>query len=170
MNRPGIFVVATIAALYTMALPPPAAAQEKSLRAQLVGTWKPVVIENVQPDGTKVYPYSRTPMGILIFSDTGHFSLQVLKPGVPHYASGNRSKGTDEEYRATVRGGIHFFGTYAVNEADRTFVFHIEGSSFPNYNGFDQKRNAAVTGDELKLTVGRVSAGGSANQVWRRVK
>ncbi len=161
----GILVVAAAALL-----PAGATAQQQSLKDRLVGAWKPVVIENVRPDGTKAYPYTQTPKGILIFTDSGHFSLQVLRPGAAPYASGNRSRGTPEEYQATVQGGIHFFGTYTVNEADQTFVFHIEGSSFPNYNGFDQKRKAAVQGDELKLTLAQVSAGGSANQVWQRAK
>jgi hypothetical protein len=166
MNRRNTLALAAVAACQLVLWPGGAAAQQKTLKDRLIGTWKPVAIENVRPDGSKAYPYTVTPMGVLIFGDTGHFSLQVLRPGVPKYASGNRSQGTPEENRATVQGGIHFFGTYTVNEADQTFVFHIEGSSFPNYNGFDQKRTAAVDGDELRLTVGRVSAGGSANQVW----
>ena len=167
MKRRTVLALIATAALLS---PCVATAQQKSLKDQLIGTWKPLLIENVRPDGSKAYPYTTKPMGVLIFGDTGHFSLQVLKPGAAPYASGNRSQGTPEENKATVQGGIHFFGTYAVNEADGTFVFHIEGSSFPNYNGFDQKRKAAVVGDELMLTLAQVSAGGGANQVWKRVK
>lgn len=162
--------LSVIAALLIILSPGNALAQQKSLKAQLVGTWKPVAVENLRPDGSKTHVFGPTPLGILIFSETGHFSLQALRPDVAKYVSNNRSQGTPDENKATVQGGIHFFGTYTVNEVDQTFTFHIEGSSFPNYNGLDQKRHAAVNGDELHLTLDRVSAGGSAKQVWKRVK
>jgi hypothetical protein len=162
--------LSVIAALLIILSPGNALAQQKSLKAQLVGTWKPVAVENLRPDGSKTHVFGPTPLGILIFSETGHFSLQALRPDVAKYVSNNRSQGTPDENKATVQGGIHFFGTYTVNEVDQTFIFHIEGSSFPNYNGLDQKRHAAVNGDELHLTLDRVSAGGSAKQVWKRVK
>lgn len=145
-------------------------AQQKPLALQLVGSWTPVVIENVRPDGSRAYPYSSTPKGILIFTGDGHFSLHVLKPGIPHYASNNRSQGTAEENKATVQGGIHFFGTYTVHTSDDSFTLHIAGSSFPNYNGFDQTRKVSISGDEMKLALATVSAGGGANQVWKRLK
>jgi hypothetical protein len=48
--------------------------------------------------------------------------------GRPKFASNNRATGTPEENKAVVQGLIAFFGTYSVNEADRTFTMHVEGS------------------------------------------
>ena len=39
----------------------PSAAQQKSLRDQLVGTWNFVVAEVVAPDGKKSFPFGETP-------------------------------------------------------------------------------------------------------------
>ena len=39
----------------------PAAAQQKSLRDQIVGTWNFVVAEVVAPDGKKSLPFGETP-------------------------------------------------------------------------------------------------------------
>jgi hypothetical protein len=87
---------------------------------------------------------------------------------LPKYASNSRTQGTPEEYKATVQGYLGYFGTYALNGSD--LVFHIEGSSFPNWNGAEQKRtNVTITGDELKYSQPTPSAGGSPVViVWKR--
>jgi lipocalin-like protein len=45
---------------------------------------------------------------------------------------------TAEENEATANGTQTYFGTYSVNDADRSIAIHVEGSSFPNWNGTDQ--------------------------------
>jgi hypothetical protein len=45
------------------------------------------------------------------------------------------------------------FGTWSVNEADKTLTTHIEGALFPNGEGTDARVSVGLTGDELK-TVG----------------
>jgi Lipocalin-like domain len=57
----------------------------------------------------------------------------------------------------------------AVNDADKTITFHIETSTFPNWNGTEQKRPFTVTGDELKWTTA-ASSGGSAEVVLKRAQ
>ena len=77
--------------------------------------------------------------------------------------------GTSEENKATADGTITYFGTYSVNEADSSIAIHIDGSSFPNWNGVDQKRIVAIAGDRLTLTV-RPPTGETVDVVWRRAK
>ncbi len=48
------------------------------------------------------------------------------------------------------QGTIAHFGRYSVNEADKTIILHIETSTFPNWNGVEQKRPLTLTGDELR--------------------
>jgi hypothetical protein len=45
------------------------------------------------------------------------------------------------------------FGTWSVNEADKTLTQHVEGALFPNGEGIDLKASVSLTGDELKLVV-----------------
>ena len=67
--------------------------------------------------------------------------------------------------------GVAVAQTYAVSEADRTINLHVEGSTFPNWAGTDQKRPFTLTGDELRYINTAPSVGsGSAEVVWRRVK
>jgi hypothetical protein len=97
-------------------------------------------------------------------------SVQLMRADLPKYASNNRAQGTPEENKATVQGFIGYFGTYSVNGTE--LLFHIEGSSFPNWNGADQKRiNVSEHGDELKWTQPFPSAGGPPVAVaWKRLK
>ena len=60
------------------------------------------------------------------------------------YASDALWQGTAEENKATADGTITYFGTYSVSEADSSIAIHIDGSSFPNWNGVDQKRIVAI--------------------------
>ena len=124
----------------------------------LVGTWTLVSAEGYGPN----------PKGALMFAADGHFSSHLMKADLPKYASNSRTQGTPEENKATVQGYLGYFGTYALNGTD--LVFHIEGSSFPNWNGTDQKRtNVTITGDELKYSQPTPSAGGAPIVVvWKR--
>jgi Lipocalin-like domain len=126
----------------------------------IIGTWTIVSAEAFGP----------SPKGILIFDGNGRFSLQLMKPDLPKYAANNRAQGTAEEYKATGQGILSFFGTYSVSGPD--LIFHVEGSSYPNWTGTDQKRTSlTLSGDELKWTNPAPSAGGPPGVVvWKRVK
>jgi Lipocalin-like domain len=70
-----------------------------------------------------------------------------------------------------VQGSIAYFGTYSVSETDKTFATHIEGATFPDWIGTDQKRSFTISGDELKWTTPTTSLGsGTALDVWKRAK
>ena len=53
-------------------------------------------------------------------------------------------QGTPEENKETADGTITYFGTYAVADAESSIAIHVEGSSFPNWNGTDQKRFVGI--------------------------
>jgi hypothetical protein len=85
-----------------------------------------------------------------------------------NYGIGHLAQGTDEENMATAQGTMTYFGTYTVNEADRTIAIHIEASSFPNWSGADQDCTFAIMGDRLTLTARAL--GGRADIVWERAE
>ncbi len=126
----------------------------------LVGTWTLVSADT----------FGSNPKGVLMFDANGHVAAQLMRSDLTKYASNNRSQGTAEENKATVQGMISYFGTYSVSGTD--LLFHIEGSSFPNWIGTDQKRtNLVLSGDELKWTQPTPSAGGApVPVVWKRAK
>ena len=149
--------------------PSGALAQPKSSQQQLVGTWKYVSVNIVRPDGSRVPLFGQQPSGLAVFDDSGHYLLFTARSGQPRFASNSRMTGTADENKAVVQGSIAHFGLYAVDEREKTITFRIETSSFPNWNGVEQKRPFTLTGEELKWTTA-ASSGGTAEVVLRRVR
>jgi hypothetical protein len=148
-----------------------ALAQKKPLKELLVGTWLVATADNFRPDGTKFQAMGPNPKGILMFDANGWFSFQLAQPGRPKFASDNRSQGTPEENRATVQGSLSYYGKYSVDETDRVLHLYIESSSYPNFDGIDNKRIiTSLSEDELKWYSPVGSIGTTAEVVWKRPK
>jgi hypothetical protein len=70
-----------------------------------------------------------------------------------------------------VAGSIAYYGTYSINEADKVITVQIEGSTFANQIGTDQKRIiTSLTADELKFTNPASTSGATLELVWKRAK
>jgi Lipocalin-like domain len=68
-----------------------------------------------------------------------------------------------------VQNSICYFGKYTVDEAAKTLTFHIEGCSFPNWTGTDQKRSFTLGEDELAVD-GVSSFARPFSNLWKRPK
>jgi hypothetical protein len=135
----------------------------------LAGTW--TLVSNVtEQGGNKTDTYGPNPQGILTVDANGRYVLAVARAGLPKVASNNRTTATPEENKAIVQGSNTHFGTVSVNAADKTITFKIETSTFPNWDGAEQKRAFTITGDALQYTVPAASGGGTATVVWKRTK
>jgi lipocalin-like protein len=87
------------------------------------------------------------------------------------FAAKSVDQGTAVENKAVLAGLVASFGTYTVNEADKTLITRVEGNIFPNLVGTDQKRLiVSLTPDELKYTNPSTSTGTTAEATWRRIK
>jgi hypothetical protein len=158
-------ILRTIAALLAVALSAGVGAAQPatSLKDGIVGTWNFVVAEVTAPDGKKSFPFGETPKGILVFTADGSFAQIHVAGDVPKIASNNRLTGTPEEYAEIMRRSLSVFGTYTVDEANRTVTYNIVSASFPNWEGTAQTRTIdKLTSDEF----GR----GSASNLYRRAK
>jgi hypothetical protein len=113
-------------------------AQNKTGLSNLTGTYELVAVDNIVADGSRIHLYGDSPKGILMFDVMGHYTLQIFSEGRPRFAAGDKSKGTDEENRASVKGCNAHYGTYKVEGAN--IIFNIEHASFPNWEGAQQKR------------------------------
>lgn len=120
--------------------------QQKTLNEQIAGAWTYVSVDTIRPDSSRVPIYGPSPQGLVIFDGNGHYALVNARTGLPKFASKNRMEGTPEEYKAVVQGSIAHFGRYTINEADKTVTFHIETSTFQNWNGIEQKRPFTLNG------------------------
>ncbi len=110
------------------------------------------------------------PAGQYIFTEDGHFSFQAVAE-FGEFLSNDRMKTTPKEDKAAVQASIAYFGTYTVNDENKTIAVHIERSSFPNQNGTDGKRViTALSADEMSYTNPGRRGGGSINCTYRRSK
>jgi Lipocalin-like domain len=169
MRRRWIMMV-VVTVLGTSGLTGNAFSQQKTLKEQLLGAWDLVSFNSVHADGSKLTVFGDNPNGIAFFDSTGRYIITVMRSDRAKYAVNDRVQGTADENKITVQGTITYFGTYTVSEPDRTLSIHVVGSSFPNWNGTDQKRSFVVSAGELKLTNPIASTGGTTEVVWKRAK
>jgi Lipocalin-like domain len=157
-----------VTALGLVLLSGAAISEQKTLQEQLVGTWKVVSVQNTRSDGSVIELFGPNPRGIAVFDARGNTAIVLMRSDRPKFAANNRDLGTPEENKATVRGSHAYFGTYSVNEATKTLIFHVESNTFPNQEGIDTTRLISVKGDEFTWTTPAPSVGGRSLAVWRR--
>ena len=128
-----------------------------------------LVSSTVQQGANTLQPFGADPKGSLIFGADGRYVAMIARAGLPKFAGDNRLAGTPEEYKAIVNGAIAHFGSYVADEM--TITFRISTSTYPNWDGTEQKRPFKLAGDTLSYTVGDASVGGgAATLTWKRAK
>ena len=143
-------------------------AQHKSLKEQLVGTW---LLSSTSEKRADVDRWGANAKGVLVFDGTGRYVLVINRGDLPKFETNRVDQGTAEENQAVVRGMIATFGTYSVNEADKTVVTQVEGGSFPNlYGGTQTRMIKALSADELTLANPATAAGGTSEIRWKRAR
>lgn len=140
-----------------------AVAAQKSLKEQLVGTWTFATSTDDR--------WGPNPKGMLVFDANGRYVLVINRSDLPKFAANRVDQGTAEENKAVMKGMIVTFGTYSVNEADKTLITQIEGGSFPNLYGGTQKRVIkSLTAEELKYLNPATTVGTATEVSWKRAK
>jgi hypothetical protein len=121
--------------------------------SSIVGTWVLTAAYKILPDGMRGSDYGNNPHGLVIFTSDGHYSVQIYRAERLKFASGDKFKGTAEEYKeACLSTSVHF-GTYSVDPIKHTITFHVDRASFPNEDGTTQVRPYQMSGSELSWKV-----------------
>jgi hypothetical protein len=139
-----------------------------ALKQQIVGTWL-VTAQTVDVDGKRVERFGASPKGTFMFDSGGRFAAMLLRPDLPKFASNNAMTGTDEENKAVVQGSTSFYGTWSIPDSGGAVITRIVGSSYPNWDGVEQKRTLAIAGDELRMCVASM-IGGTSCVVAKRAR
>jgi hypothetical protein len=121
-------------------LPGSAAIQQKSLKAQLAGTWTLVSVSEVYQDGRKETPWGPAVKGAGSFDPNGKVMLMIIGADLP-----NPSAKPQEASRHVVA----YFGTYGVDEAAGTVTYAAERAITPAFDGLARKASVTANGDEL---------------------
>lgn len=146
---------------------------KKEIYSEILGSWALVSVENINPDGTKTFPYGTEPRGILFFDEKGNYAIQIYKNERPKIKSGDKNKCTPEENALIVQGSNAHFGKFEIDEANKTIIFKIKTASFPNWENEEQKRYFTNNSNELKYVVTNTTQGGksvTAEVVWKKLQ
>jgi len=135
----------------------------------LAGTWSLVAADVLKPDGTRAHDYGESPHGRLMIDTQGHYSLQIFKSERSRFASGDKASGTPAEFESAVLGASTHFGIVTIDNVTGNLIFQIEGSSFPNWEGTQQKRRFELQGTELSYRVPPRPDGSIPISVWRKI-
>lgn len=138
--------------------------------SSLAGTWTLVAADVQHPDGSRTSDYGAQPKGMLLIDRQGHYSLQIFKAERAAFHSGDKAKGTPDEYVSAVMGSSTHFGTLSIAPDGSVLVFHIQGASFPNWEGQDQRRPYELKDSTLSYRVAPRPNGDVPISVWRRVE
>jgi hypothetical protein len=143
------------------------------LATSLIGTWQLVSYQHEQSDGSVVELYGQSPRGVLIYDETGHMSVHIVKRNLPKCGTIDRRKCSDAKARIAFDAYVGYWGRYEVKAAQSSVFHHVEGASWPDFIGISQKRFIAVSGDRLTITTPPMQIGGLERVgvlVWERVK
>ena len=136
----------------------------------LRGTWVMDSAYEVQADGTRTTNFGEHPAGLLTIDAQGRYNLQIFRADRPVFASGDKTHGTAEEYRAAVLGSSTHFGKVTIDQAHHQLVFDVQAASFPNWEGKRQVRDFIYKDGLLSYAVPASASGNGtvAYSVWRR--
>jgi Lipocalin-like domain len=134
-----------------------------------IGSYTAVSVSLRQGDQT-IAPLGSQPVGSLMMDAHGRFSWMLMRARLPVFATNDRMAGTPEEYRSVMQGNFVYFGTYTIDH--NVMTLKIEGSTFPNWTGAEQKRVLTLRGDLLTATSSTPAIGDTSTEtvVWKRVK
>lgn len=136
----------------------------------LAGAWTLTAADEIRPDGKRVQAYGDHPEGQLIFDAAGNYSVWVSQAMQTKFKSGDKSRGTADEYKAASLEISSHYGHYAVDTASHTITFDIVHASFPNLDGTEQKRPYELNGDELTYRIPPRPDGTISISAWRRMR
>jgi len=97
-----------------------------------------------------------------------------MKPGRTPFASGDRFKGSDEDYKREASTYIAYSGEFHADEQSGRLTHSMFVSLFPNWIGQTRPRVVKIEGDNLYLSTASPieSSGRTVNSYlrWRRAK
>lgn len=144
-----------------------------TLEKRLVGAWELVSYEAVPVGGGDTrYPMGPDPTGLIVYSDSGHMSVNFQTADRMPYVMEDPQGGTDAERAAAAKGFVGYSGTYNVTD-EGIVEHHVNVSLMPNFIGSVLTRWINLHNDLLALSLVEPlkTAEGDLDAVltWRRV-
>lgn len=137
-------------------------------RDKFAGTYRLITTETKDEKGQWVPDARSTSLGYIIYDATGHMAAQMMPRDRKKYAV---SQPTPDEARAALQGYAAYFGTFIVNEAEKSVIHRREGQINPS-GPADVKRFYEFVGNRLILTPALPSMPaqpGNNHLIWERL-
>ena len=131
---------------------------------RFIGAWRLVSFEEETSDGEIVYPYGENPIGLLIYDSSGRMSVQIMRRDREPFSSMEWQTTPAEEIKKALEGFTAFFGSYEVDDANKTVVHHVEGHVLPESVGKALRREFDFAGELLIL-----KPSPNRRVIWERV-
>jgi hypothetical protein len=137
----------------------------------LEGTWIMASAYEILADGTRTTNYGEHPNGLMMVDKAGRYSIQIFRPNRPKFASGDKRRGTPEEYREAVLGASTNTGRVVVDSVNGKLIFKIETAVYPNWEGTEQVRDYKFKDGTLTYSVPASASGNGAvaYSIWQHV-
>jgi hypothetical protein len=104
-----------------------------------------------------------------MFSADGRFAQMLIHTDLPKID--NRMGGTPDQNKAIAQGIVAMYGSYTVDEANKTINVKFEGASFAKFVGTEGKRViTSINDNEFHSMNPTTSTGTKAESVWKRAK
>ncbi|RYY24072.1 MAG: hypothetical protein EOP41_06085, partial [Sphingobacteriaceae bacterium] len=147
------------------------ATNNKTSNNKIAGVWK--LLSAYLNTGTERIPIlGANPSGLLILTPGMNFSVTVNNPDTKHFKSGDRMNGTPQENQLATQNSLALYGTYRTDELGEFLDQHIQGLSFPNWNGLSRGREVLrLTAEGNRITENiDIPGAGLVEIIWNRVE
>ena len=147
-------------------------AQQKPLKAQLVGAWTLISVEVIAKNGTRRPGFGgQNAKGIFILDTSGKYAQVTGRPDRQKLTTTVRKDIPAAELGEAARAFGGVFGNWSVSETDQTLILKRTLSLIPNSDNTEIRYSVSLNGDELKLTGRSASTTGArAELLYRRAK
>ncbi|MEO9386947.1 lipocalin-like domain-containing protein [Chromobacterium phragmitis] len=149
----------------------------------IVGSWELQSYFKRDDEGGMEYPMGEHPSGLIMYSQDGHMSVQIMLANRPRFHSDQLHEKTAEEVSQAARGYFAYSGLYEIEVLESAeqpdgevvhglVTHHMVNSLFPNWEGRSLIRQMRLQDDLLELSTcqagmykGRMM---TTHLVWRR--
>ena len=141
------------------------------LSEDIVGAWQLVsYVAEDDAGGAVTYPLGRDAVGLIMYTNDGYMSAQVMRPGRPAYDQPDTAGGTTAQAAAAAAGYLSYSGPYDVDESANTVHHHVAVSLLPNWLETVQLRHGTLEKNRLTLVAEQRVAASMVRStlVWAR--
>lgn len=145
---------------------------KEKLRDAVLGAWELVsyTIED-NPSGDTTYPLGPHPVGLIMYTDDGYMSAQLMRPDRSAACPPQPNEDTPAAESPFDTGYLAYSGPFHVDDAAGTLHHQVTVSLFPDWLGTTQRRCCHLEGDFLTLGGTQTSPDGKTSThtlLWKR--